>query len=127
VKRRVKDLTGEELDAAVALAEGWRLLPDRYGWERPRSRTGVAGELIQYVDFHAEPLHFSTEWEHGGPIIERERIGTAPLNDGWGATVGDLISSDGPTVDAGAYGPTALIATMRAWVQAKFGDEIELV
>ncbi|MEO5344139.1 MAG: DUF2591 domain-containing protein, partial [Gammaproteobacteria bacterium SHHR-1] len=59
----------------------------------------------------------STDWSQGGPIIEREVI--------WLTTTGTF----GPPwkaemQNATAYGPTPLIAAMRAYVLEKWGDEL---
>ncbi|MFM0488043.1 phage protein NinX family protein [Paraburkholderia graminis] len=75
---------------------------------------GVKGVYMMYMP--------STNWEHGGPIIERERISARPLsNDGvhqWGAV--------GETDDCERMqrGPTALIAAMRYLVAREFGEEV---
>lgn len=71
----------------------------------------------------------STYWEHGGPIIERQKIGLVFQDGQWMA--GDLYTW--PTYyettieahDAG-YGPTPLIAAMRAYVTSVFGEEVEI-
>jgi len=61
----------------------------------------------------------STDWTHGGPIIERALICVGysdPL--GWGA---------GPTADAPrfrSHGATPLIAAMRFYVTIQFGDKV---
>lgn len=66
--------------------------------------------------------HPSTNWEQGGPIIEREEIDVSrneyprwsaclPLTE-WTDMVG--------------FGPTPLVAAMRAFVLAKLGGQVEL-
>lgn len=62
----------------------------------------------------------STDWAQGGPIIEREHIGTYHFvlpEDGWAASVFD---------DPIYVGPTPLIAAMRCYVASKLGDEVEV-
>ena len=57
----------------------------------------------------------STDWEQGGPIIEREKIDVCVDNDGWFtwyAKKGD--------VERG--GATPLIAAMRCYVASKLGE-----
>lgn len=110
MKHKTSELEGVLLDAAVAKAEGCA--------------------LTEYDDTGG-PISFqpSVLWEHGGPIIERERIKLEPHcaddPEGW-----DLESA---TEDwyaehpcECAFGPTPLIAAMRAYVASKFGEEVEL-
>jgi hypothetical protein len=101
MKHKVSELEGALLDAAVALTER-RLLPffvrDRL-WSP------------------------STVWEDGGPIIECE--GIALMRDldeapgQWAAYIGGINT-------LGWFGPTPLIAAMRAYVASRLGDEVEL-
>ena len=71
---------------------------------------------------------YSTDWSQGGPIIEREEIGTerhAPCMSGSEWEARGSITAKG----AGylwAYGPTPLIAAMRCYVASKLGDEVEV-
>lgn len=61
---------------------------------------------------------FSTDWAHGGPIIERERIELRGDGDkGW-------IADD--NLNPSQRGPTPLIAAMRCYVASVLGDEIEI-
>jgi len=55
---------------------------------------------------------YSTDWAHGGPVIERERIETCPVGDEWRSMY--------------VYGPTLLIAAMRCVVAIYLGDEVKL-
>jgi len=114
---KTSELTGAALDWAVAKAEGatdfwfdtvatyWVKLDGkdralRYGW--------------------AQSYLPSTEWAHGGPIIEREKITVCYdtcqprwVGCDWAARLTE-------------FGPTPLIAAMRCYVASKLGDEIEL-
>lgn len=58
----------------------------------------------------------SSKWAHGGPIIERERIEMRPESNGQWLGIA-MVGSE-------AYGSTALIAAMRAYVASKFGSEL---
>ena len=65
----------------------------------------------------------STDWEQGGPIIEREEIAVTPYatsGAGWFAKL--------PTPTGGVLrsGPTPLIAAMRCYVTSKLSDEVEM-
>lgn len=108
MKVKTAELDGIALDWAVARIEGDEL---------PKS--GGKGS------------DYSTDWAHGGPIIEREGLcvgrkqqcdtAYCPIND--------------PTVDCWArtpngghlsYGPTPLIAAMRCYVAGKLGESVEV-
>lgn len=116
MRHKVSELEGALLDAAVAKAEGavWKIFYDRCAVEElGYAIGGGTGCWLPY-----EP---SIEWMQGGPIIARERISLEPA---FGASewAADADEDGCRTV----YGPTALIAAMRAYVASKFGDEVEL-
>ena len=60
---------------------------------------------------------FSEWWAQGGPIIEREKISVYHM---------DWLNGDQKWMAGEQYGPTPLIAAMRAYVASKLGDEIEI-
>jgi len=63
------------------------------------------------------PYEYSTDWAHGGPIIEREIARLEDLgDDGWEACGYGFM----------ATGPTPLIAAMRCYVASKMGDNIDI-
>lgn len=100
---KTSELDGFLLDAAVVSARNaGRPSPYRYGPNYSPSR----------------------KWEHGGVIIQTERIAITPSNRSgptqWSAEVWDAR----PPVRS--MGPTALIAAMRAYVASKLGEEVEL-
>lgn len=116
------ELDGALLDAAVAKAEGASVYADAaYGdmWEGSRT------------------YRPSTDWNRGGPIIERERITTiaSTCEDSddqleWSAVVGGFSCYIDELLPIpsfiGQRGPTPLVAAMRAYVVSKFGDEVDL-
>jgi hypothetical protein len=72
----------------------------------------------------------STNWEHGGPIIERERIELLP-GDEWEAFINPHPDAHwnavlGMPTGVALYwkGGTPLVAAMRAYVASKFGKEM---
>jgi hypothetical protein len=89
----------------------------------------------------------STDWSQGGPIIEREWIqlvygywpyekelggGIGQKMQAWRAFIGELVCSlsyeDSTELDYGdhsKFGPTPLIAAMRAYVASRYGDSVE--
>lgn len=117
---RVQDLTGVQLDWAVAKAEG-----DLY----PRGDVMVLeGKL-----FSIEPGEYeipdiwrkynpTDSWHLAGPIIERERISIRQ----W--TNVPIVHAYMPQDDApwASDGTSPLIAAMRVYVMAKLGDEVEI-
>lgn len=122
MKYKVSELEGALLDAAVALAEGF---PQAH-----IAGDGGGGRVCFLGPCRAEDSRFdwcpSTEWNQGGPIIERERI-MLDAGEPWEART-QLRPVSGPHM-APCYameGPTPLIAAMRAYVASKLGDEVEL-
>lgn len=91
---KVKDLEGAALDWAV----------------------GVAHE-----DGGLSPVAYSTDWQFGGPIIEREWIELVHDGNTWEA-IGRGFGEDAPE----GFGPTPLIAAMRCYVASKLGNEVEV-
>lgn len=119
MKRNTAELEGALLDAAVAKAEGLPVHPGR-------GRYMVAAPIDQRW---AHEFAFSTLWRDGGPIIERERIATVSTQGEWMAWHASFIEVGGSVESEGnvtAFGPTPLIAAMRAYVASKFGEEVEL-
>ncbi len=120
LKHKVSELEGADLDAAVALAEGYQLHYVKGGscwaFDGRRFIGYIAGDNVPGW----EP---SRSWQHGGPIIERERINLSHIKCATEPKEWVAVKYKGmPWVD----GPTALIAAMRAYVSSKFGPEVEL-
>ncbi len=65
------------------------------------------------------PVNYSGKWEHGGPIIEREKIEIFLRDEKWFA-----YSSFSKPEDF--YGETPLIAAMRCFVASILGDEVDI-
>lgn len=83
---------------------------------------GPALDRLVHEAIGGEPLKegctappYSSDWCFGGPIIEREKISVTSQTNGhsWAAKGAHNYS----------YGPTPLIAAMRAYVASKLGDE----
>lgn len=107
MKIKTDKLTGAALDWAVAVSEG------------------ATDEYLQDLTRPTNCYTPSTDWAQGGPIIEWQKIALDYYPDGghedggaWGAA-----TCEG-TIHA--LGPTALIAAMRCYVQAHFGDDVEI-
>ena len=95
---KTSEMTGAALDWAVAKCEGKK--DTDFGW--------------WWDDFKP-----STDWAHGGPIIEREGIGFTQFSDypQWTAKHPQAICFDGPT---------PLVAAMRCFVASNLGDNIDI-
>jgi hypothetical protein len=91
---KTSELTGKALNWAVGKAEG--------------------------LDDWLAPVNYCGQWEHGGPIIEREKIALAPdiHHTRWSATLRG---------EAYIYwAQTPLIAAMRCYVASKLGDLVNV-
>ena len=133
---KTAELIGHALDLEVAKCEG-------YG-------AHVSNLALYIVQNNFNP---STNWEQGGPIIEREKITVIRCDDDyetdsedfttdtripvWAAEHGGLHESSDSygepcgtvyEIDESAcsYGPTPLIAAMRCYVASKVGDEVDI-
>lgn len=125
-KHTVAELGGALLDVAVGMCEG-DFDPHRPKAERQmivnafgRVLAGPQGPATKQYEWSP-----STRWEHGGRIIERERIGVDWEDDRWFAQLLHAARPDGVQLSA-ASGSTPLIAAMRAYCSSVFGDEVEL-
>ena len=97
MKRKTSDLIGLALDWAVGKADGCDLAP----------------------------VEYSTKWEFGGPLIEREGGTLWSTNAcGWRckAKYDYVNDKEGVTMS----GPTPLIAAMRCFVASKLGEEVDI-
>jgi hypothetical protein len=125
MKHKASELEGALLDAAVAKALGWLVerLPEDFMCLSVLDTERQKGSVLDDEDEGVWSP--SRLWEHGGPIIERERINLMFIGErGWSANFEqhfDEGSQDDPHT-----GPTPLIAAMRAYVASKFGEEVEL-
>jgi hypothetical protein len=116
---KTSELTGAALDWAVAKCEGWKSVYVNDVHMLKHYHPEAANTPHCYI----EDFGYSTDWQQGGPIIERERIQLRIDEHGndfavqWIEGIGY-----GPRVD----GPTPLIAAMRCYVASKLGDRVEM-
>lgn len=104
MKIKTNELSGRALDWAVAKCEGKNVDP----WH-----AALAGWLNEH--------RYSTDWAHGGPVIERERIAISTnCPQGWVARLASGV------VTRSANAPTPLVAAMRAYVASKLGDVVDV-
>lgn len=65
---------------------------------------------------HADAYSPSSDWRDGGRIIDLKRIAVAPVGVGWSATlIPKFVCMDGDT---------ALVAAVRCFIAAAYGDEV---
>jgi hypothetical protein len=120
MKHKTAELERVKLNHAVALAE-------RLHIDGVRHDEVIIGFTPNRYVF--EP---TTNWEQGGPIIERERIHLGPMRVAGAGKLTDWIAQMWVTKTRDTddlfseRGDTALIAAMRCLVASKFGDEVDL-
>lgn len=114
MSKRVAELEGAELDYWVAKSIG----------AEPRIVEGRCHALTPGYENWWQPFLPSSSWFHGGPIIERERMDVEQMGakDKWAKV---LCIGPAFSVPACYFGPTLLIAAMRAFVASRFGDTVE--
>lgn len=143
---QTNDLTDAALDWAVAKAMGRHLVrhpmgpQGGHGWwiweEVPSGSGGIVLDQSIYMEVgprtapkrrnSGERYSPSTDWAQGGPLIERERIGTWPsgsIESMWAARPDYEVYPDRLPP---AYGPTPLIAACRCFVASKLGDIVDI-
>jgi hypothetical protein len=110
---KVAELTGDWLDYWVVAALG----ESGYGVPVERIRLGD-GEYVEVVDFKPSQV-----WAHGGPIIDRDGIELHCI-DRNGRRMGEWMARHPKRLLPFSFGPTPLIAAMRAFVASRFGEEV---
>jgi hypothetical protein len=118
---KTSELTGAALDWAVAKCEGGANL--RFDgvacwWF---TLNGV-DRVLSSGWSNKQNFNPSTDWAHGGPIIEREGI---TVSDGSPVTGLEWMACDRGSTHI-QHGPTYLTAAMRCYVASKLGDNIDI-
>lgn len=74
------------------------------------------------------PWHPSTDWECGGPLIDKHRFEFEWVGSDWHGEPLEFFTACGCDMpaDATSAGPTHLIAACRAIVRAKLGDTVQI-
>ena len=119
------ELTGAALNWAVAMAEGLPKAMDSSGFDGPVVVCGFEQEMLhsQYRKGQEwKAYQPSTDWAHGGPIIDRERLSVSPYSFN-NANPWVSHSAEG---DKTIVGPTPLVAAMRCYVASKLGNEVDV-
>ena len=129
MKHLTSTLDGALLDAAAAKAEGLDVFRVK-GYSQvlftapPEYKINSVGRR-SVSKAGVTCLRYSREWAYGGPIIERERIA---IENGLYGDGKDRWIAATPNFARGEHyeGATPLIAAMRAYVDSKLGDEVDL-
>lgn len=119
MKIKVSEATQLQLNLLVATCEGWK----------DYNEDGLP--YVQVDSSHMRSRHApyqpSSNWEHGGPILERVGITlrvNARVLDHWAAFID--FGGSSCNIKARHTGPTPLIAAMRCYVASKLGDEVDV-
>lgn len=118
--KKIPELTGTELNYWVARAVG--LSNAKLRRVGPTENGGFV--FVEHVQADGNTLYSpSSDWKHGGPIIEREAIELRKhwQRESWSARIDSDRHSLAPMY---GYGETPLIAAMRAYVSSKYGDSV---
>ena len=117
MKIKTNELIDLALDWAVSWCEG------RCTDMLPIDDDQPYGESFWVLEGNTDHM-YSTRWNAGGPILDREGIWTRTIDEGeddpsckWRAVLPYR------TVEVG---PTPLIAAMRCYVASKLGDDVEI-
>jgi hypothetical protein len=127
-------LTGIALDWAVAKAEGLLEPKEFFGkmvapvvldmeyWSNgePMVRLNPCPDVYYRAEY--DP---STDWKHGGPIIECEVPMLMRTNGGDWIAQGSYDTANDKEAQR-YYGPTPLVAAMRCYVASKLGDDVDV-
>lgn len=75
---------------------------------------------VAHKDGGLAPVAYSTDWVHGGPIIEQERM---TLSSSYCGTEWYAVHDE---KELEVHGPTPLVAAMRCYVDAKLGEDVDV-
>jgi hypothetical protein len=117
MKVKTTELTGVELNYAVAIAEG----------ERAELNYGdvVTWKTVAFNEYRFiwKP---STEWSQGGPIIQRENINVFMDDERWAAYASHSLPMNFYGGDSEYDIGSPLVAAMRCYVASKLGEEVDI-
>lgn len=111
---KTSELSGAALDYAVATCDGW------YDYDQ-EDKAFRADKSKGYGWLSLDEFNPSTDWAHGGAIIEREGLSIEPFkgrSNDWRA----FDFKEGHVY----AGESALIAAMRCYVASKLGEAVDV-
>ncbi|MCY1197873.1 hypothetical protein D9M72_92410 [compost metagenome] len=126
-KIKVAEISRGALNWAVAMAEGYQsqAAVTDYGdlQEEVFFQYPVRDSRDEVIFGRGDRYTPSTNWMHGGPIIERERVWIAECSSAWSAKPAlNFDKMERPET----WGSTPLEAAMRCYVASKLGDEVDV-
>jgi hypothetical protein len=127
---KTSELKGGQLDYAVALALGCTFRDNSIGgihaFQDGKYIGGFAATNGNAICMPHDTFAPSRYWSIGGPIIEREQIALLPLANDAPHRWASCAYPDGGDIEHQAYGPTPLVAAMRAFVDSVLGDDVSI-
>lgn len=118
MKVKTLDLTGLQLDYAVAMVEGYTHTTDGI------SHLLEKGKDLRILGHANSGLSYSpSTGPAGDDIIDKHGISTERTTDEWQASVYDRRTE---SMHSTALGPTRRIAAMRCFVSMEWGEEVGL-
>ena len=124
MKIKTDELVDRALDYAVALCLGGTSF--FYDTVATYWITINGKERSLSKGWDAQSFSPSTNWAHGGPIIEREKIDIYQSTGRVCAAMWENLPGGGKLIAEAKDCPTPLIAAMRCYVASKLGDRIEV-
>lgn len=127
MKTKTSELTGRNLNWAVAIALGWKWKVDNDGkivLARPAKNIHSKKAFDTLGLAYFQPIN---SWSTAGPIIERECV-SLEFFRGAGLARADVwvATRHEPPAVCEESAPTPLIAAMRCFVASVLGDEVEI-
>lgn len=125
IEVKTQDLTGDALDWAVAQAIGAYRGDYRFSENGPPDKAWI---FPDGVPLNATTGKFkpSTDWAHGGPLIESRTVTVAPYSVSVSGAAHFWVAEPWPEIEAPIDGPTPLIAACRAIVAGKLGVVVSI-
>jgi hypothetical protein len=127
---KASQLISPELDYWVAKAEGRKCKLGKVfgGPNDGKTACLVWVEPTELMHGYNVEYRPSSNWVHGGPILEHERVSVVSNGASWDAYVDAGYTGPDGQLDSKSpiiwEAPTYLIAAMRAYVASKFGEEV---
>ena len=112
---KTSELTGYQLNYAVAIAEGMDAKGVVYAWQG-QAKLKIQRSTVP-CEYDEVTFNYAGDWAQGGLIIERENICLWTEGYDWEAKQYGVWEE---------WGPTPLIAAMRCYVGSKLGNEVDV-
>ena len=129
MKIKVSEATTDQLDWLVGIANGWLTYPtdsvEQGLWFHTDPK--IAPLDYEHDRIRVQSYRPTTDWAQAGPIIEREIHTLMERNGVWEAECfHPKFPNKGRFCYVSTNGATPLIASMRAFVSSRLGNEVEI-